>query len=1571
MKSILAVALLLLFSALAFGQSGGSIGGTVVDKTQGVVITATITATNVETGIVTKTTTNNTGRYTFPNLQNGTYNIVVEAPGLQQTSRTDVRLRTGDTLNLPFELAVAGLSTEVTVEATVESMTLDQGTSTGSVMQEDMVTALPTFTNDALELINTMGGVVKPQSSTFGGDYDVFTQGETTFAGVRASNINIMRDGISVNEIRHDSGIATPSKMNTELVGEMKMILSPVDAELGRGAGQVIMTTRSGANTFHGSAVWNIQNTALDANEWANKDQTPIIKPNWRNLNNYTLSLGGPIIKNKTFFFVTWDHQIARERADQYTTVLTPCARKGIYRYLENVVSLPSDGMNSTAVRSYSTSNIPGTDIDGDGAVNTFVAASSRPGVHEDGRPWTEAFNYPGNTNLTVNVPTNADQVIVDGGGILVNNPNGTRSVSFANQSATSRLAYYSVIGGLDEATRNALGGNNTAYASANSWVYNGCPDNGNINFNPQTANYTHAWDMWRTAYDQSPFVSGFTALMPEVNSYAQVGDGLNTAAHQWTRTVKGRDTVYGILTDGNRKAITTKIDHNINTAHRLSGTYSYESDQSQDTGTLPTWPNGYGGSIDRTPQTFTVALTSTLKPTVLNEFRVGLSRTRSYAQNPLSNSDMRAIMDSLLPTSGAGWNYHDAILASPGGAFPGSYGHIWGGASVTPTWGGVDPRWTFADTVTWMRGAHSFKGGFEFRRSQSWQEGNSSFSSAGAVPVVNGGSVANSLSPQGKNATSGNGPFTGQYGESWVGLSTVDSNDIADDNYGNSGIFPTAYSLMNYLSGSVANISQYFFTVDPKNPRWNDPSRSDEIYYTTDIRNRELSFFFKDDWKISRDLTLNLGARWEYYGAPWIESGLAAGVLGGIDGLYGISAGHNGGAWMPDLATLQNQAAGGYDYVNEGTKQIFISKNSGQYSDIPVFNRDTNNWAPHVGFAWQLPWFGKGKTTMRGGYSISYTTVSNFGTYGTMLAHQPGQEFNRTYTAQSGCFGQSTGECYMDFAHLNQYLPLSMTPTGRLALGDPNRVINNQFPETGVTIFDPNIRNPYIQNLSLSVTRQLGNALTLDVRYVGTLSRKTVGSLDLNTINYVNNGLFSDLEKLRARYGDLKSPIDYPFLNSGIIPYYGDGVSEISSLYAGSGVPTQAGLKLSGAEQVLYQYWGTIARGNFSSVASSLRTANFAANLRTNNDPETGAPYRPTVREDEGSGQVLRAGHAPDNLLRANPQYGNATVTRNQGRSNYHSMQVQLTMRPVRGLSFQTTYTWSRNLARGSVLDYNDPNWEMEYTLSGQHRSHTLNSYGTYELPFGPNGFFFRNSSGVVKKAIEGWQLSWIAALSSGSPMTLTGINTTWNANRAVQVGPFDPKDVAVRWTPAVGTTAARGTYFNKNYTWVTDPQCLSPLVDQTWVNPFAPGQTLAAACATMGNVFGGVATGLQALAERDADGNDTIIFRNAVPGEIGNARGNMLTGPGTWTLDMTMAKSIEFMEGKRIELRIDAQNILNHAQPSFGPSDAAMNGARSAGVANPNVYLNDSFGGQFPFGYLNTKAGHRTFQAKLRLSF
>src|SRR5262249_6572864 len=113
-----------------------------------------------------------------------------------------------------------------------------------------------------------------------------------------------------------------------------KVVVAPVDVE-GRGAAQIQMRARSGTNQFRGAATWNIRNSALNANTWSNNRLgTPSL---WYNRHQTTESLGGPIIKNKTSFFVLYDRNDRRRKETVSALVLTPLARQGIFRFFPGV----------------------------------------------------------------------------------------------------------------------------------------------------------------------------------------------------------------------------------------------------------------------------------------------------------------------------------------------------------------------------------------------------------------------------------------------------------------------------------------------------------------------------------------------------------------------------------------------------------------------------------------------------------------------------------------------------------------------------------------------------------------------------------------------------------------------------------------------------------------------------------------------------------------------------------------------------------------------------------------------------------------------------------------------------------------------------------------------------------------------------------------------------------------------------------------------------------------------------------------------------------------------------------
>ena len=1606
---LIALLSFILLSAAAFGQSGNaSLTGTIQDASGGVVPGASIVARNVDTGVETKTTSNNSGSYTIPSLQPGMYELNAEAAGFSRATRSGIRLNVGMQNRLDVTLSVAGTVTEIAVTGAAESMVLEAGSSTGTVMQEEILSAIPMLSNNILDLVQIMGGVTAGTSDpTFGAEFQ-------QFAGVNSTQINITRDGMSVSEIRFRTGVNASSNINPEMVSEFRMVLSPVDAEMGRGAGQVQMTTRSGSNAFHGSGTWSIQNTALDSRDFSAKlNNTPKA---WRNLNNYMLTASGPIIKNRTFFFVTWEQQMARTKRTTTVKVLTPCARKGIYRYI-------SDPRPARA------GWIPGAATEN----NTF---------NPDGGYTRPSVDFDGNILL---------------GGRFYNSQSDT-----AMDEPMGRLEFESVFGPLNPSIRATLADPGNIHGASG--------DCGDLNFNGMTGQYgvTQAWDTrawaqggraYRHQYDPTGFVDRFTngveglVGMPPVNNWT-IGDGLNYAGYRWVQSIKGEGgSLYGIGADAERKSITFKIDHNINNNHRLSGTYSLERFLVDDA--YPFWPQeygGYGGTVSRKPQSLMINLTSTLRPTLLNEFRLGLNRSYSYQQAPIdgSNGDkIKEVLQALLPTSGQGsifsgtaaegmqmllgvgegasTHFHiDPNNSGSNGSHP--YGGNGGGGYqdyIRMTWGGVDPRWTYSDTVTWMKGAHSFKGGVEWRRQSTFQDfaGSTGWGNCvggcatnSDIPVIFGGALTSVTERRRGVLGSYNAGGANDNG-SWRGIA-ITSQDNGTVNP--SGNYSTPYQMMSYFSGSLIELRQFFYAVpdagSPTGARWSDLEKGEKRYNYT-IANKELHFFFKDDWKVTRDLTLNLGVRYEYYGVPHAKDGRTIAMKGGSDSLWGIN-GPGFDTWMKNRNYVKTAPGVIPDPV---TVYQFVGPGSA-HSDQMAWNKDMNNLAPHLGFAWQLPWLGKGLMTLRGGWSISYGQITSFDQFGVLLADVGGATPSLPGRFQGGSgdrgvFKDGNYQYYMDITDLPNLLPLhgnmfgvepfSVQPVGRFYSSATS--FNN-------LAMDNNIRNPYTHNFNMSLTRNIGRNLTVDVRYIGTMGRSQFisanGGLNLNTANFIDNGLYKEFEIVRR--GGQSAVIN------SLIPHNGPAGTQ---QYLVSNYPNRTGSEQ--LRQTSSSTYSNLAAGSFSGVASTLSTSNGTGTgiLAARFTGDVGNLLRAGCLPEDRSGYLAAFASdpmtnvnnfpcqygTPWNFIVANPQYSNAEYRYNAALTNYNSLQAQVTLRPTRGLNFQATYTWSRNLTDTGWSNYLG---DRDYVLSGQHRSHTLNTYGSWELPFGANGFFFRGASGAFKKAIEGWQFSWITAMGSGSPVSVTGASTMWGTSYPVLVRPdlWDEKagHATETWD---GDRFAGGKYYGDKYMKVLDRNICN-------------GDMMAGNASTSGTLYyqycerntGGnsVLYGPRALAlvsGRDASGNllplrydsleearkydpaaqmdvvgfnsgspiyappPVIVFRNANqsdfdpanPGAyLGNYSSGRLTGLGNFSFDMAMTKSIEFMEGKRLEVRVDAQNILNHPTPSGG-SPTLSYGGRRATTSNPSFAVNSSA----VFGNIPNKGGHRTFQGRLSLRF
>src|SRR5438128_6944839 len=128
--------------------------------------------------------------------------------------------------------------------------------------------------------------------------------------------------------------LKTTTFINPDMIDVIRVVVAAVDVE-GRGSAQIQMRTRSGTNQLHGGLTFNVRNSALNANTWSNNRQR--IAPLWYNRPQYTASLGGPVIKNKTFFFGMFDGQDGSQKENVNTLVLTDTARQGIFRFFPGV----------------------------------------------------------------------------------------------------------------------------------------------------------------------------------------------------------------------------------------------------------------------------------------------------------------------------------------------------------------------------------------------------------------------------------------------------------------------------------------------------------------------------------------------------------------------------------------------------------------------------------------------------------------------------------------------------------------------------------------------------------------------------------------------------------------------------------------------------------------------------------------------------------------------------------------------------------------------------------------------------------------------------------------------------------------------------------------------------------------------------------------------------------------------------------------------------------------------------------------------------------------------------------
>ncbi len=322
MAALLAVALL---SSLALAQSTARLQGTVSDQSGAVLPGARVKAINVGTNVERTTETDSSGFYSLPSLPIGTYRVEVEARGMGKQTITGLVLEVGRIVSQDFTVKPATLEQSVTINA--EAPVVDTTTITvGQVVDGNTVQQIPLNGRHIVELTGLVAGTVVPPVNGF---LTAPLRGQGSFgvntAGGREDTTNFMINGINLNDMANGQVTFQPS-INT--VAEFKMDNSTNSAEFGRNSGsQMMVATRSGSNVWHGEAFEFLRNHDLDARNFFNKsgtDQSTFKR------NNFGGALGGPVWKDHTFFFFSYEGLRQRQGITVSSNVLTAAQRQQI-----------------------------------------------------------------------------------------------------------------------------------------------------------------------------------------------------------------------------------------------------------------------------------------------------------------------------------------------------------------------------------------------------------------------------------------------------------------------------------------------------------------------------------------------------------------------------------------------------------------------------------------------------------------------------------------------------------------------------------------------------------------------------------------------------------------------------------------------------------------------------------------------------------------------------------------------------------------------------------------------------------------------------------------------------------------------------------------------------------------------------------------------------------------------------------------------------------------------------------------------------------------------------------------
>lgn len=351
-------------SSIATGQQNqGAIAGNVTDSTGALVAGAQLSAKGQQTGTTYKAVATSAGSYRFPNVNIGTYDVTVSAPGFRTTTLTGIVVQVATTAAIDVKLTPGAVTENVTVLAdapTVESESADIGTVVGSKQIEELPLPLGSTVQNMRSpesFVYLAPGVVGPGSDS--GNGGTF---ESKISGGQNYGTEVLLDGASMTRSENGSSFDETAP-SVDALGEFKVLTSTIPAEFGQTTGGIeSFSTKSGTNKYHGNVYEIFRNEDLDANNWGNDyflsqhpaNRSPYATPLDKQ-NDYGGTLGGPVViphlydgKDKTFFFFSWEQYRQHVGGVQTSTIPTPTELGGDFSATLNTGNVlgtnPCDG---------------------------------------------------------------------------------------------------------------------------------------------------------------------------------------------------------------------------------------------------------------------------------------------------------------------------------------------------------------------------------------------------------------------------------------------------------------------------------------------------------------------------------------------------------------------------------------------------------------------------------------------------------------------------------------------------------------------------------------------------------------------------------------------------------------------------------------------------------------------------------------------------------------------------------------------------------------------------------------------------------------------------------------------------------------------------------------------------------------------------------------------------------------------------------------------------------------------------------------------------------------------------